>query len=197
MKLSILIATLDSRKEQFDRLVSNLLPQCPDDQVQVAFMRDRGQADGGLSIGDKRQQLLEQAVGDFVVFIDDDDEIAPDYVESILPHLKDGVDCIGFEIDCYGYVPGRVDQCERAAVSSRYKEWANDVDGYRYVRCPHHLVPVRREHALAAGFAITSKYGEDAGYSFRLRDLGLLRNEVFIPKVLYTIRHNPSKTFGS
>lgn len=141
--------------------------------------------------------MLEVATGEFIVFKDDDDMCPGDYYETIRPHLKDGVDCIGHYFDCYGYARGRPNRLEKASVSNKYQGWAENKGGFRYVRSPHHLVPVRREHALAAGFDPDKDDGEDYAYSMRLLKLGILKNEVFIPKVLYTIYHNPIKRTGT
>lgn len=192
MKLSILICTLESRRSVFERLVSDLRLQCPQDEVEILSKCDNGR----MARGAKRQQLLEEATGDFIVFKDDDDLCPKDYYQTIRPHLIDGVDCIGHHFDCYGYVRGRPHQLERASVSSKYRTWAENKDGFRYVRYTHHLVPVRREHALAAGFDVSVDQGEDFGYSMRLLKSNLLKNEVFIPKTLYTIVHNPTKRRG-
>lgn len=192
MKLSILIATLESRKAQFERLCAFLEAQPCAAAVQILSVCDNGQ----MTIGAKRQMLLEHAAGDFIVYVDDDDEVAGDYIPSILAHCNDGIDCIGFPIDCYGYVRGKPGELERAIVSNRYNMWAENFDGFRYVRCPHHLVPVRREHALKAGFDAKSRHGEDHAYSMRLLKLGLLKNEAFIDRPMYTIRHNPFKKAG-
>jgi glycosyltransferase involved in cell wall biosynthesis len=49
------------------------------------------------TIGEKRNRLLEEAKGDFIVFIDDDDEVSDDYVESIIEAINSNqeIDCIG------------------------------------------------------------------------------------------------------
>jgi glycosyltransferase involved in cell wall biosynthesis len=192
MKLSILIATLESRDALREALEKKIQEQDDKGEVQILVSRDAGQC----KIGAKRQSLLNAAKGEFIVFVDDDDDVSDDYVPSILEHCKKGVDCIGFLIDCHGYVKGKPMELETAIVSNRYDKWEENVDGFRYVRHTHHLVPVRREHALKIGFDPTSKYGEDYAYSMGLKRSGLLKTEAFIDNVLYTIRHNPNKAFG-
>lgn len=192
MKLSILICTLESRKPMFDRLIAHLDKQMSP-EVEVLFSRDNGQCNRGA----KRQSLLEQAQGDFIVFRDDDDRIPNDYVPRVLKAITErpDIDCIGYKFACYGY-NGQKHRMEPACVSNRYREWKNNVDGFKYVRCPHHLVPVRREHALKVGFDPKLDIGEDAKYSFALRDKRLLKNEAFINEFMYTILHNPTKRPG-
>lgn len=194
MKLSILIASLESRADLLSDLLHEFDAQGAGHRGQYEVITDVD--DGTMPIGQKRQRLLERAKGDFITFHDDDDEPAPEYLDGILAACRDGVDCIGYRIACYGYSRRGPYVMELADVSNRYDRWAENVGGFRYVRCPHHLVPVRREHALAVGFDGSSKYGEDAAYSYGLRDAGLLKVEAYIPQVMYTIHHNPKKVFG-
>lgn len=194
--LSILICTIESRSERFAALLADLKDQCKGTAVEILYACDKGLMNGGATRGAKRQALLKAAKGDFIVFRDDDDPCPPDYVESILPHCVDGVDCIGHRFDCYGYAP--FGKMETAIVSNRYKAWrTNKHDQPKYERCPHHLVPIRREHALKAGFDPAKDNGEDYGYSMKLLKLGLLKKEAFIDKVLYTIHHNATKKAGT
>lgn len=194
-KLSVLIASMYSRDAKLKALVANLLSQSRGLPVEILSLTDLGILQGGMKIGAKRRALLEASTGTHIVFHDDDDRPYHDYVRSIIPHCLPDVDCIGFRIDCYGYARDPK-QLETAVVSARYHTWAENVDGFRYVRHTHHLVPVRRELAMAANFDPKSEYGEDHAYSMRLLKMFPNKREVFIDHVLYTIDHNPQKTFG-
>lgn len=188
--LSILIRTLETRSDLLQKVMDGLDAQQGRDRVQVLVSRDNGAATRGA----KCQSLIERATGDFVVFRDDDDEVPEDYIPTILEACKEGVDCIGYEFACYGY--HKSGKMELAAVSNKYRHWASNVAGYAYVRHTHHLVPVRREHALRAGFDVNKDHGEDYAYSMRLRDLRILKNEVFIRRPMYIVRFNPNKKPG-
>lgn len=216
--LSICIATLASREDKFNALRTELLKQCCDlgfrtaeqqegswwigsgaTGIEFALVEILWDRDEGVKpVGAKRHDMLERATGQYVTSIDDDDEISGDYISSIVAAL-DGLevmpDCIGFDIDCYGYADDPT-TLETARVSRRYIGWKENVDGFRYVRCPHHLVPIRRELALKSGFPRDKRSGEDADYSLKLLGLQLLKNEVFIPRVLYIIHHERNKGPG-
>lgn len=194
-KLSVLIASMYSRDAKLKALVANLRIQSRELPVEILSLTDLGILQGGMKIGAKRRALLEASTGTHIVFHDDDDRHDALYVPAILEHCRPEVDCIGFRIDCYGYAKDPK-QMETAVVSARYHTWAENVDGFRYVRHTHHLVPVRRELALAANFDPKSEYGEDHAYSMRLLKMFPNKLEVFIDRVLYTIDHNPLKTFG-
>lgn len=132
------------------------------------------------NIGTKRNKLLEQAKGDYIVFADDDDSLAYNYVEKILEAIESGPDCIGIS----GVITTNGKNEKPWHISKDYGHWyeANGV----YYRTPNHISPVRRELALAAGFP-EIQFGEDAEYSRRL--LPMLKTEVKIPGILYYYRY--------
>lgn len=180
MKLSICIATLHKRKHLFDRLVLDLQKQIGEHEVEIVSVCDDGQD----SIGNKRQQMLQQSKGKYVVNIDDDDRIAEFYVEKILEAIEQEPDCVGFKVECHNIVEGKT-----ASVSNKYKEWLSNFDGFDFVRCIHHLTPVKREIAIQIGYK-DKRGAEDSDFSFRLRDSGLLKKEVYIDEVMYHYDYN-------
>lgn len=92
MKWSILIPTTLDREDQYNRLYKKLLNQIyyindvhPDlGEVEVLSDGSKRFLDGGMSIGEKRQKLLDRARGEYVSFMDDDDDVAPNYIEIIM-----------------------------------------------------------------------------------------------------------------
>lgn len=184
--LSILIATIPERRDQFEKLVNDLtrwpIEVLSDNRPRMA-----------VSVGLKRQSLLEIAQGDYVCFHDDDDWHSPNYVPLMLKAIEDHApDCIGFEITCKGM--GRSINRSRngfklAAASKRYDKWGDNVEGYDYVRSTYHKTPVKREIALKAGFK-DLRFAEDHDYSMSLKATGLLKTEVFIPEPLYIYRYH-------
>lgn len=183
--LSILLATVESRKDLFALLHAELLRQSEGKPVELVVACDNKE----ISIGKKRQNLLEAAKGEYVCFIDDDDWVSPYYVTDILAALSAKPDCIGFEIQCThnGQNP------QRAIASMRYKQWCDNRDGYRFCRSIYHKTPVRRELALQAGFP-DLRYGEDKVYSERI--MGLVKTEVFIKSTLYFYRFSSHENFA-
>lgn len=182
--LTICLATVENRAAIFALLYDEVLRQSEGRPVEVLVACDAKQ----ISIGKKRQNLIEQATGQYVVFIDDDDWIAPTYVEDILAALATNPDCVGFEIQCT--VNGK--NPKRAIASMRYKVWGEGRDGYSFVRSTYHKTPCRREIALKAGFP-DLRYGEDRIYSEGV--IRHVRTEVFIKSVLYHYRFSTAETF--
>jgi len=67
------------------------------DQVELLMFRDNKKR----SIGLKRQALLEQAHGEYICFVDDDDDVQRGYLELICGALRDGqADVLTFDTIC-------------------------------------------------------------------------------------------------
>lgn len=189
IKLSILICTIPERQPMFKELLNELTDQSKKCNTMVQICWDDSPK-GSMTIGAKRNLLLNESLGDYVCFVDDDDKVAPDYIESILKAIEKAPDCVGFKIKCY------IDGKEYDAASSMKYDWADNIDGFRYVRSIYHKTPVKRELALKAGFPDKS-FSEDYEYSMRLKPL--LKSEIFIDKFLYIYRYtyeNPNTKYG-
>ncbi len=184
MILSILICTIDSRKEQFDKLFDFVNKQRLVNDTVARFVEILFECDNKeMSIGAKRQKLLERATGEFVVFIDDDDFVSERYVSSILKATRSKPDCIGFLIECD--MQGKI---ETAITSNRYDKWTEGQDGFTHNRTIYHKSPIRRTIALQIGFK-NIRYSEDSDFSKRLKDSGLLVHEEFVNDVMYYYRY--------
>jgi len=173
MKLSILICTITGREDLLNRLLK-MLERQTSKQVEILVEKD----DKEMTIGTKRNRLLEQAKGEYVCYIDDDDMVSGDYIPRILKALETNPDCCGIE--------GKINRRKNANLfihSTQYKTWF-EKDGI-YYRCPNHLNPVRRELALQVKFP-NKNHGEDIDYSYGI--LPLLKNEVYIKEPIYFYR---------
>jgi glycosyltransferase involved in cell wall biosynthesis len=178
-RLSILLATVVSRAGLFAKLHAHLAYQAEGNPVEIVVACDNKE----ISIGAKRQQLLERATGDYVAFIDDDDWVSPNYVDRILVALESGPDCVGFLITCTTNGKNPV----KAITSMRYPRWVENKDGYAHCRSCYHKSPHRRDIGLKVGFR-DLRYGEDRFYSDGL--MKLVRTESFVDEVLYHYRYN-------
>jgi glycosyltransferase involved in cell wall biosynthesis len=197
MKLSILIPTLESRKEKFCKLVGHIIEGEPvelpdifyDKSDRITFNRlydiEDGvleieicyDIDGGqLSVGVKRQKLLERATGDYICFIDDDDMVPDDYVAKILNAIESEPDCCSLTGELH-WPNGGIERFEH---SIDYDKWEKKDNVY--LRYPNHLNAVKRELALQVGFK-DLRHGEDRDYSDRLKPL--LKTETKIEGVIY------------
>lgn len=190
IKLSVLVASVVERHGSFTALMNELNKQrdeLGEHAHEVEFVTHIDNKE--ISIGAKRQGLLEKSRGKFLCFIDDDDMILQNYLYRIHKAITDhpDIDCVG--IRGIMYTDGR--KLENWKVSSIYNAWMDNVDGFRYVRCIHHWCPVRRDHALAVGFP-DFRFGEDHPYSMGLREY--CKNEYFIDENIYQYNYHAPRT---
>ena len=91
-QLSIVMITVPERIDEFKALhkkVKDQIDYCAEvhpslGEVEIVDVITAKYKDGGPSIGEKRQMGLDQAQGKYVCWLDDDDDIAPNYVETLL-----------------------------------------------------------------------------------------------------------------
>ncbi len=183
-KLSILICTLHRRKEYLKRLVEILKPQITNDIEALASIDN-----GEKSIGDKRQRLLEDATGEYIAFIDDDDIVSHNYINLVLKAVENKPDVIGIHL-----IMKQVTGLETEGIitgdtfhSLKYNTWYDEpIPGNpqckKYYRNPNHLNPVKKELALKAGFPSINMC-EDRQYSANL--LPYLKTEQYIEDPIY------------
>lgn len=184
--LTIMIPTTVDRRELFANLVNELQRQRMgfriEGLVEIIWMEDNKE----ISVGLKRQQLLEDAKGVFVVGFDSDDFPAKTYLEDILNALIENpdIDHVGFIEDC------DIDGVKsRSIFSIKHKSWDDMEVGYDQVRCANPKSVIRRTKALQVGYQYL-RYGEDRLFSEAVTPL--LESEIFIEKPLYKYIHRSS-----
>lgn len=184
MILSILIATTEDRHEMFMELMMEFQKQIrllnATDKIEIIPFEDNKE----ISIGAKRQKLLEQATGDWIVFFDSDDKPYEWYCKRILDAIEGhpDIDCIGMSI--FMTTDGKRPQ--NCCHSLMYPEWKEKVDNWDFVRNITHFNPVKRHLALQTGFK-DLRFGEDKDYSDRL--FPLLTKEHFIADPMFHYRY--------
>jgi len=182
---SILIAAVPSRVAScLAGLITDLHEQTQFlDNVEILTLLDNKQR----SVGAKRNALLQLAQGDYVSFIDDDDQIADDYVLSIVDKLKLGPDVVCFDVLC------------TVGKQKKYCHYGIEYNGYRcrnlpngdeeWWTRPYHLHPWRKS---VVGWFPNISLGEDTQWGSNI-DISQVRQEK-IDKTLYYYRYNPKAT---
>ncbi len=100
LKLSILILSIPSRLEKYKILQDKLLDQIGDrEDVEVLCLIDNK----SMHIFEKRNELLRSARGTHIAWLDDDDDVADNYIERLTETIEDNpnTDVISFNQDCY------------------------------------------------------------------------------------------------
>ena len=90
VKLSILICSLkfSDREYNLNKILNELANQISinnyENEIEILIEADKGE----LSVGEKRNKLINRSSGEYICFIDDDDFISSDYLLSILDNLR-------------------------------------------------------------------------------------------------------------
>ena len=175
VKLSILVPTVPNRVgKSFLNLIEELQKQVGSlKNVEILGLYDNKRR----TLGEKRQTMVQMSIGDYVVFIDDDDRIAPTYVSDILDALRKNpnADCVVFESICT--LNGKKVHCKYGV---EYEYTYNYTDEWRGK--PAHTMVYSSKIAKRHNYA-SLKYGEDVDWVKRAcKDV---KNQVRIDKVLY------------
>jgi glycosyltransferase involved in cell wall biosynthesis len=175
-KWDILIASVVHRTEMLTDLLAELQRQMMPG-VGVRVFRDNID----VEYGDKCQILLDSSSADYVSFLDDDDWIEPDFIKTILKALRKKPDYVGFNVK---FTENGVPQMP-VFHTLKYSGWVNNPEAlYRDIV---HFNPIRRE------LAVQSKWqggaAADIHWADGLRNLGCVRDEVYIDREMYHYRH--------
>ena len=182
----VLIPTMKGREYMLSQLLAVLEPQFAK-WPNATFTADWG--DG--SIGTKRQRMIETSKAKYVAFVDDDDMVAPDYLDRLMPCIERGPDVVGItmhvKMDGIDWKPSPIFRH-----SLRFREntaWCHND------RTPHHLCPMQREIAVRSRFP-ELMWGED--YNFALGVLPHLHTEEWSgDEPLYFYNYRSRKEFDS
>lgn len=186
--LSILMPTIPERSDIFTSLLTELERQLNEfytfhrsiGTVDIIVNSDKRFLDGGPSIGRKRQKLLNQASGKYLLYLDDDESIAPNYVETLMRLCDQDRDICTFKsiakLDNYWMV---VD------MSLEYANQQGNPDGIK--RAPWHICPVRSYFGKLHKFEDIS-YGED--YAWMKQVLAHCQTEAKSNYILHQYNHS-------
>lgn len=186
--LTVLVPSVSTRRATFAPKIADALfgqheRLTPADRkrVEILILTDAK----GMLVGDKRNAMVRMARGTYVVFVDDDDRIADDYISTLLDATGAGADCITFDaaVSVNGALP------KTCKYSLKYERDHNAADHYQ--RVPNHITAVKRILMLAVPFP-SKQSGEDSEYAARLRPS--LKTEKRIERVLYWYDANDATT---
>lgn len=194
-KLSILTPTIPGREGQLSALQEKIHNQLLHAGGSIMFSDHKSRMgdvehlclsdNRARSIGAKRQALADIARGEYIAFVDDDDDIADNYVAELLAAIESGADCITFH--------------QRAIYNGLESEVHFGVKnqdgpftpGGITTRAPWHVCAWKREVVAGCLFG-ESNYGEDLVWCQQARRR--IKTGFHIPKVLHTYRHDAATT---
>jgi GT2 family glycosyltransferase len=180
MMLSILIPTLGKRASLLNLLLEELKSQIGESKVEILIDSDEKK-----TTGEKRNLLKSKATGKYIVYFDDDDEPAKDYIEQILKGCQSDSDCIVFN----GYMTtngkNRVNFIIRLGEKYEYRHGI-------YYRYPNHICAFKKDLVRHIDFPHKIQ-GEDYEWATKVRDSGVLKTQYVIEKDLYHYKYISKK----
>ena len=179
---SILICTIEGREAFYESLKFNIARQMMrfgirnGIDLEVISSKDKR---GEHSIGAKRNALLQSCRGEWACFIDDDDQIADDYLVNAISLMRSqNPDCINL----IGYMTTNGLNPEKFVHELQQKEYKT-VNGV-HLRPPNHLNFIRTSIGKQFTFPEIN-HGEDTDWAMQICNSGLLKTEARIEKPVY------------
>ena len=187
-KLSILIPTITRRREEAERLFVILEQRIGYLPVELLMLRDNC----WQNIGEKRNQLLRAATGDYITFLDDDDELLEGYFEHVLDAVESGSDVICYDQEAI------VDGTTARIMCALGNPMMNFVPNAVVLRPPWFWCAWKRD--LAAAYRVPESFVDANGVTHHedvlwLRHLWVeAKTETRIPVVLHRYNFSSDKT---
>lgn len=187
MILSIIMITVPERAESFNRLREKVQLQinyCNNvhktlGRAEIVKVETPKFKDGGGSIGHKRQLGLLASKGEYVCWLDDDDDVSPDYVEILLRLSNKGADVCTFSSLC------KFHNYWMVVVMNLNTKHDDQAKPGIIKRRPYHVCAWRRSMLAGITFPDTN-WDEDTG--FILEALKLAKTQVHSENILHEYR---------
>jgi len=175
MDISILIPTMKSRERLFQQVLAEVrrqIAECPEIRVEVIWESDNGE----LTLGQKRNVLVDRCRGTYHCFVDDDDVLAPYFLRTFVPMIQSGIDydCASF-LGAH-YKKGIFNKLFYHSVD--IAEWSETYD--RFLRSVSPMNMLKTSIAREVRYK-DIRNTEDHEFSKRLMASGLLKTEFKIP----------------
>lgn len=167
---SILIPTIPGREGGLTKLLDSIREKatriCPAMRYEVCLAFDNRET----SIGLKRQQLLKDARGKYLSFIDDDDDITDEYIEDLWACIQGGFHTMRLrgQMKQYNFV--------HSTEITMKSPMATKDEIPLFQRPPNHLNPMLADVAKLIPFK-DAVHGEDLDWTLSLYKTGFLTTE--------------------
>lgn len=189
-KLSILIPALVSRMSSYKFLINEIERQAIEankynGEIESIYKIDSGE----MSIGEKRNFLLEKAKGEYVCFIDDDDIISSTYIKDLFTAIEQNKDCCSL----MGVITTDNQDPQIFEHSIKYPIYCtNDTGAIKFERYPNHLNAIKSSIAKQFKFPEIN-HGEDTDWATQIKESGLIKTEAYIPNIIYHYQYVTNK----
>lgn len=186
--LNILIPSIPDRSKRLSLLVDSLQTQIDycnkyhSDLGSVTLIVDNSKKylDGGLSIGEKRDSLLNRSFDKYICFLDDDDGIAPNYVETLLRLCNEDKDVCTFKSlftcdDYWTIIDMGLNNSNEQATPDNYVK-----------RNAWHVCPIKRDIAINYSF---SDLNHNEDWTWMEKVLKDIKTEAKSNRIIHNYKH--------
>jgi glycosyltransferase involved in cell wall biosynthesis len=187
--LSILTPACWNRVVQGSHLHGKIISQRGSQHIEHLVLYDNR----ARSIGMKRQALLNSARGDFIAFVDDDDDVSEDYVTRLIEAIIEHPEADVITFDQAAIYNGKPFTVHFQLGAKDDKLILDGPDDQRITRGPWHVCAWRRTKIRHCQFLDTN-YGEDAAWVAQARQH--VTRAHHIDGILHTYRHDARTTLA-
>lgn len=182
--LSILTPSVPERIEShLKNLIAKINNQIGSKRVEHLILIDNKKR----SIGLKREALVQSANGKYLAFVDDDDDISNDYVDSLLEGISHNPDVVTFKQNCY------INNNPVSVINFSLKNKENEgyVPGSFVNRQPFHVCAWKS--SIAKSYSFTDKnYSEDWYWAQQL--IKVSTTEYHVDKIIHSYIYDDQVT---
>lgn len=166
-EMAFLIPTIPGRESSLQRLVASIHEKMSRLASDIRYIVTIGHDNRELSIGAKRQQLIQNSPAKYSAFIDDDDEITDAYIEDLRETI---VQCIPVmrlrgRLDIYTFTHSLENKLDSPMAR-----------GDVFLRPPNHLNPMMTDVAKLIHYKDATR-GEDLDWTIRMARAKFLTHE--------------------
>ena len=165
--VTFLIPTIAGREASLQRLTSSIREKMSRLAPQIRYKINLAFDNREMSVGMKRQNLLQSAEGKYSAFIDDDDEITDAYIEDLTQTIQGSYPVMRLrgQIGPYTFTHSLENTLKDPMAR-----------GNVFLRPPNHLNPMMTDVAKMIPFRDAVR-GEDLDWTIRLARTGFLTHE--------------------
>lgn len=165
--MSFLIPTIAGREASLVRLTTMIHEKMGRIAPHLRYVIDTQFDNREMSVGMKRQNLLQNARGKYCAFVDDDDEITDEYVQDLVETIRGAYPVMRLRGRIHPYT------FTHSLANSLKSPMAR---GEVFLRPPNHLNPMMTDVAKMVHFKDAVR-GEDLDWTIRMARTGFLTHE--------------------
>jgi glycosyltransferase involved in cell wall biosynthesis len=196
IKLSILIPTLFTRRLQFNRITEKLMKQINENNYEKEIEIIAHYDNKTVGLSEKRTNMLLTSCGEYIAFLDDDDDISDNYIKLIMKTIKENnnIDVITFKQHCNidGKKFNLVSSIKYDLNMNNYDKKSNTYFRYPWIWCVWKSNKVK--DLIFEDPTARKNYGEDGNWLKKIKETDEITKEICLDEVLHYYLFSSEKT---